>query len=268
MRILSFLSIIITISSTISATSRHDAALAKARAGSASHSKRGIPGRNSATNVKPGSMAQTSSTKAYHPSKQEFNALKAKVAKQKNSTTSNPLVGVVAAFTNPSGFVGYAALELTSQFHTTPLTGDLSKAAVVTLPSANPSANFELSVANAAQPFLGEIYGFQGSDFGPGKPGYGTMTVVQHSTWPATNTNNPNGDPSESGIWNINLSTNELTAVWFDDDGTEVDTTIFLDATFGDLNFGGDLTAYASVYPGYPFHVTTLYFVPFSYFGL
>jgi hypothetical protein len=95
---------------------------------------------------------------------------------------------------------------------------------------------------------------------------YGSMTVVQHSSYPASNRNNPTGLPSESNIWNIDLTTGQLTAVWFNDDGTEINCTIFYDATYGDLNFTGDLPAFLEVYPDTDY-VTTLYYVPLSYFG-
>jgi len=211
-------------------------------------------------------IAGRSSVESYTPSQDELRALGAKVATQTNGTTSNPLSGVIAAFVQPYGFVGYVALQLTSRFHTTPLTTNFKEAAIVTLPAKNPGSNFELKIANASAPFLGDIYGYSGSNFGSGKPGYGSMTVVQHSTYPATNKNNPTGFPSESNIWNLNTSTGELTAVWFDDDGTEVSCTIFYDATYGDMNFTGDLPAYLKIYPD-NCYVTTLYFAPLSYFG-
>jgi len=225
--------------------------------------------------------------KEYKPSATELKDLRNKILKAKgikkpaNTTTatgahgltantasaSNPLQGVVAAFIQPYGFVGYVALQLTSFFHTSPLTSDLNSAALVTLPSANPSPNFELAIANASAPFLGDIEGYSGSNWGPGNAGYGSMTVVQSSSWPATNRNNPTGLPSESGFWTMDASNGQLTAVWFNDDGTKVDCTIFADATYGDLNFAGDLAAFLNIYPD-NVYVTTLYFVPLSYFGL
>jgi len=207
----------------------------------------------------------------YRPSKKEMSDLRTEVAKQMNSTTSNPLEGVVAVFIN-TGFMGYAALKLTSTFSTVPITSDLAKAARVTLPSAAPGPDFELAIANASEPFLGTDYGYQGSEWGPGLPGYGSMTVVQHSTYPATNRNNPTGYPSESRVWNIVLDpssgTGQLSLTWFNDDGTPVNTTSFWDATYGDLNFAGDLTQFLKVYPDNNCYITTLYWVPLSYFGL
>ena len=96
------------------------------------------------------------------------------------------------------------------------------------------------------------------------------MTVVSHSTYPATTVNNPTGFPGESEVWNIdfNSGTGQLSLTWFNDDGTPVNATSFLDATYGDLNFAGDLTAFLKVYPDNQCYVTTLYWVPLSYFGL
>jgi hypothetical protein len=74
------------------------------------------------------------------------------------------------------------------------------------------------------------------------------MTVVQHSTFPASNTNNPTFLPSESIIWTINHFTNELTADWFNDNGTPVPCTIYYDVTYGDFGFTGDLPAYVGLY--------------------
>jgi hypothetical protein len=97
------------------------------------------------------------------------------------------------------------------------------------------------------------------------------MTVVSHSTYPATNLNNPSGFPSESNVWSIVLDpstgTGELSVTWFNDDGTPVSTTPFLDATYGDLNFGGDIKQYLKVYPD-DVRVCSFYFAPLSYFGL
>jgi len=169
------------------------------------------------------------------------------------------LNGVVAIFSQEKGFMGYIALKLT-QYATTRLTTDTSKVAFLSVPNATPKPHFDLGIYNASAPFLSVIQGYSGSNWGKGKPGYGSMTVVQHSTYPASNTNNPTHLPSESNIWTVNLTTGELTATWFNDNGKAVDCTIYYDVTYSDFGFTGDLKEYVKLYLDTTIP-TTLYFV-------
>jgi len=169
------------------------------------------------------------------------------------------LNGVVAVFSQQKGFMGYIALQLT-KYATTPLTTDSSKVAFLKVPNATPKPHFDLGIYNASAPNLAVIQGYSGSNWGKGNPGYGSMTVVQHSTYPASNTNNPTFLPSESNIWSVNLQTGQLTATWFNDNGTPVPCTIYYDVTYGDFGFTGDLPAYVKLYLDNTIP-TTLYFV-------
>lgn len=102
------------------------------------------------------------------------------------------LQGVIAAYMAPYGFVGFVSIELSMSssflvtppsihsltnphtaptFHTTPLTTDATKVALVTLPSANPAPNFELTLANGLAPFWGVIAGYGGNYWGTGSGG-------------------------------------------------------------------------------------------------
>jgi len=161
--------------------------------------------------------------------------------------SSVKLNGVVAVFSVERGFMGYIALKLT-QYATQPLTTDTSKVAFVSVPNATPKNHFDLGIYNASAPYLAVIQGYSGSNWGKGNPGYGSMTVVQHSTYPASNTNNPTFLPSESNIWSVNLQTGQLTATWFNDNGTPVPATIYYDVTYSDFGFTGDLPAYVKLY--------------------
>jgi hypothetical protein len=86
------------------------------------------------------------------------------------------------------------------------------------------------------------------------------MTVVQQSSFPASNTNNPTGLASESNIWTVDTTSGQLTTTWFNNDGTPVPCVIFYDVTYGDLNFGGDLNAFVDTYHDTDV-IATLYFV-------
>lgn len=109
-------------------------------------------------------------------------------------------------------------------------------------------------------PYLAVIEGYSGSNWEEGSAGYGSMTVVQNSTSPASDKRNPTNLPSESNIWSLDTGSKALTATWFNDDGTPVPSVIFYDNTYGDLNFGGDVDAFAAYY-GDQTTVVTLYFV-------
>lgn len=74
------------------------------------------------------------------------------------------------------------------------------------------------------------------------------MTVVQHSTYPASNTNNPTNLPSESNIWSVDYTSGLLTATWFNDNGKKVPCTIYYDVTYSDFGFTGDLKEYVKLY--------------------
>jgi len=178
----------------------------------------------------------------------------------KRAPAAVKLNGVVAVFSAEKGFMGYIRLAL-SQYATTGLTTDTSKVAFVSMPNATPSPHFDLGIANASAPFLAVIQGYSGSNWGKGNPGYGSMTVVQHSTYPASKINNPTHLPSESNIWTIDMSTSQLTATWFNDNGTPVPCTIYYDVTYSDFGFSGDLAAYVKLYLDSTLAVT-LYFVP------
>jgi len=168
--------------------------------------------------------------------------------------------GVVAVFSAEQGFMGYIRLSL-SQYATTGLTTDLNQVAYVRMPNAAPQPHFDLGIYNASAPYLAVIQGYSGSNWGAGNPGYGSMTVVQHSTYPASNTNNPTFLPSESNIWTVNMQTSQLTATWFNDNGTPVPCTIYYDIRYSDFGFTGDLAQYVKLYLDSTVAVA-LYFIP------
>jgi len=170
------------------------------------------------------------------------------------------LNGVVAIFSAEKGFMGYIRLAL-SQYATTGLTTDTSQVAFVRMPSAVPKPPFDLGIYNASAPYLAVIQGYSGSNWGHGNPGYGSMTVVQHSTFPASNTNNPTFLPSESKIWSVNMQTSQLGATWYNDDGKAVQCTIYYDVTYSDFGFTGDLAEYVKLYLDSTIPVA-LYFIP------
>jgi len=185
-------------------------------------------------------------------------------AKTSKASSAALLNGVVAIFNieqNATGDrnMGWIRLAL-SQYATTGLTTDQSQVAFVSLPNSNPKPHFDLGIANASDPFLAVIQGFSGSNWGPGNPGYGSMTVVQHSTYPASNIHNPTNLPSESVIWTIDTSS-QLTATWFNDNGTPVPATIYFDNRYGDFGFTGDLQQYVNLYLDQVTRVS-LYFIP------
>jgi len=190
--------------------------------------------------------------KDYIPSNEELAALRREFehvipADVKRESSSVKLNGVVALFSYAKGFMGYIALQLT-QYGTTPLTTDTSKVAFLKIPSATPSPHFNLGIYNASDPYLAVIQGYSGSNWGTGNPGYGSMTVVQDSSYPASNLYNPTYLPSESNIWTIDDTTGQLTATWFNDNGTPVPCQIYYDVTYGDFGFSGDLAAYVKLY--------------------
>jgi len=181
-----------------------------------------------------------------------------------NPTSGTKKNGAVAIFSVEQGFMGFIRLSL-SQYATTGLTPTITDVAYVTLPKASPSPHFDLGIANASDPFLAVIQGYSGSNWGVGNPGYGSMTVVQHSTYPASNTNNPTFLPSESNIWSLTTASGSggkrLTATWFNDNGTPVPCTIYFDITYGDFGFTGDLAQYVKLYLDNVVAVS-LYFIP------
>jgi len=178
-----------------------------------------------------------------------------------NPTSGTKKNGAVAIFSVEQGFMGFIRLSL-SQYATTGLTPTITDVAYVTLPKASPSPHFDLGIANASDPFLAVIQGYSGSNWGVGNPGYGSMTVVQHSTYPASNTNNPTFLPSESNIWSLVKNTgSQLTATWFNDNGTPVPCTIYFDITYGDFGFTGDVAQYVKLYLDNVVAVS-LYFIP------
>jgi hypothetical protein len=172
--------------------------------------------------------------------------------------------------------MGYIALKLTqyslisslspanvslAKYGTTPLTNDTSKVAFLKVPNTRPKPHFDLGIYNTSDPYLAVIQGYSGSNWGKNNPGYGSMSVVQHSTYPASNTDNPTYLPSESNIWTVNYETSELTATWFNDNGKKVPCQIYYDVTYGDFGFSGDMQAYADLYLDTLIQ-TYLYFVP------
>jgi len=190
-------------------------------------------------------------TEDYIPSAGEIENLRREfddvIPDVKRDSSSVKLNGVVAIFSNQKGFMGYIALNLT-KYATTPITTDTTKVAFLKVPSASPAPHFNLGIYNASEPYLAVIQGYSGSNWGKGNPGYGSMTVVQDSTYPASNTNNPTYLPSESRIWSIDTTTGQLTATWFNDNGTPVPCTIYYDVTYGDFGFSGDMAAYVKLY--------------------
>jgi len=165
----------------------------------------------------------------------------------KRDTSAVKLNGVVAIFSQQQGFMGYIRLKL-SQYATTGLTTDTSQVAFLKVPNATPAPHFDLGIYNATEPFLAVIQGYSGSNWGKGNSGYGSMTVVSHSTYPASNINNPTHLPSESNIWTVDYTTGQLTATWFNDNGKQVPCTIYYDITYSDFGFTGDLPAYVKLY--------------------
>ncbi|KAF8577499.1 hypothetical protein K439DRAFT_551661 [Ramaria rubella] len=143
--------------------------------------------------------------------------------------------------------MGYVGTSFTT-FSTLPTTQDVTLVLFVTLPSVDPPGIFDMRAIGMPAPYLGVIDGYSGPLWGPGLAGYGSMTVVQESTFPASNVQNPTGLPSQSNIWTMDSTTGQLTSTWFNDDGTPVPCTMFYDLTYGDLNFGGDLSAFKATY--------------------
>lgn len=143
-------------------------------------------------------------------------------------------------------------------------TQDTSKVAFVTAPSATPPKYFDLAIINSTAPYIGPIAGYDGSNaWGPGQVGWGSVTVVQKSTFPASNTNNPTYLPSESSVWSVDLVTGQLTGTWFTDNGKAVPCTIYADVNFfSDLGFTGDLNAFVKKYSQTVIGPLSLYFVP------
>lgn len=139
-------------------------------------------------------------------------------------------------------------------------TSDANKVLYVTLPSATPSKYFDLAAINTTAPFVGPIAAYSGSNWGKGSPGFGSVTIVQKSTYPATNTNNPCYLPSESTVWSID-SNQQLTGTWFNDNGKAVPSTIYIDVNYNDLGFTGDLAAFSKYYNQYTVALKA-YFVP------
>jgi len=186
-------------------------------------------------------------------------------AHAKRSPSPVKLNGVVAVFNIEQSYtgdrnMGWIRLAL-SQYATTGLTTDQSQVAFVRMPNDHPKPNFDLGIYNASAPYLSVIQGYSGSNWGKGNPGYGSMTVVQHSTYPASNLNNPTHLPSESNIWTVDMQTSQLSAKWFNDNGTPVPCTIYYDNRYSDFGFTGDLQQYVNLYLDTVTRVA-LYFIP------